>query len=85
MTKLFATRVLGEFINLPKSSNKKTNARFCSVGLGFNPKNNKYKVIRVLIRQTMNPVTGICRTGGNMAEVHTVKEPKSNIENILQQ
>lgn len=65
--------ILGEFIYLPKSSNKKDNALFFSVGLGFNPKKNQYKVIRMFSRLTTDPATAFSRRlGGSMAEIHTI-------------
>ncbi|GMN28151.1 hypothetical protein TIFTF001_046208 [Ficus carica] len=72
--------VTGEFVNLPPTFNDPHDRDIINCGLGFSPKTNQYKVIRVLPRgvQFVSLEDLACFNGafptncGTIAEVHTL-------------
>lgn len=65
--------VTGEFIYLPESCNFGTDTINIRVGLGFSPKNNQYKVIRMFNRLIKDRMTGSFDWSKfEMVEIHTL-------------
>ncbi|KAF7114620.1 hypothetical protein RHSIM_RhsimUnG0082800 [Rhododendron simsii] len=69
--------IMGEFINLPVPT-QASSKKFIDSGLGFSPKTNEYKVIRIFDRQERpyerirEPLTGREFYSGRVAEIRTL-------------
>ncbi|XP_058225945.1 F-box/kelch-repeat protein At3g06240-like isoform X2 [Rhododendron vialii] len=72
--------ITGEFINLPvlTSADESFSRKFWDCGLGFSPKTNQYKVIRMFDQQEQvnerirDPITGRESFSPRVAEIHTL-------------
>ncbi|KAG5564500.1 hypothetical protein RHGRI_000621 [Rhododendron griersonianum] len=67
--------ITGEFINLPiPMQADESSKKFIDSGLGFSPKTNEYKVIRMFDQQERirEPITGRELFSGRVAEIHTL-------------
>ncbi|KAH7862439.1 hypothetical protein Vadar_004787 [Vaccinium darrowii] len=72
--------ITGEFINLPilTPANERYSNFFSDCGLGFSPKTNQYKVIRMFNQQedvyerVRDPITGRENYSRRVAEIHTL-------------